>query len=96
VPFTVVIPSYWERGVEMDKHEIHRAAEALGFKGDRYGHLKSPKGKFRLKFQQISLRIEKKYPDGGWHNIASDYYANIKVDEQGQIYVKHCRLVPVH
>jgi hypothetical protein len=79
----------------MDKHEIHCAAEALGFKGDRYGHLKSPKGQYRLKFQQTSLRVERKYPDG-WFNIASDYYSNIKADEQGRIYVKHCRLVPVH
>lgn len=87
----------------MDKHEIHRVVETLGYKGDRYGNMVSPTGKTRLKFQATSLRVEQAYrpspsdwdpkPKKQWLNRVSDYYCNIRPSDNGSIVIKGRRLL---
>lgn len=48
---------------------------------DRYGHFKL-KGngiQYRLKVQSLSVRYEKRYPDGTWFNKSSDYFKNVTI-----------------
>lgn len=70
----------------MEKAEFKRQAVALGWVEDKFGHLKSPSGQTRIKFQARSLRVEKRYqppeaygytPPAQWLNVVSDYYGNI-------------------
>lgn len=88
----------------MDKSKIEEIAFSLGYIADRYGHLQSPSGKTRLKFQATSLRVEKAFrptptdwnpkPAKEWINIASDYYCNIKLID-GAVVIKGKKLVAV-
>jgi len=74
----------------MEKAEFRRQALQLGWIEDAFGHLKSPSGQTRIKFQARSLRVEKRYqpepaygytPPTQWLNIISDYYKNITSKE---------------
>lgn len=48
---------------------------------DRYGHFKLnwKDIQYRLKIQDLSVRYERKLPDGTWFNKASDYFRNVNV-----------------
>lgn len=57
---------------------------------DRWGNYKycgtSLKGSYRFKFQDTSVRFEKKGTNTGtWLNIASDYYKNIVIDQNQNV-----------
>ena len=45
----------------MKPFEIRAKLKEMGFKEDRYGNMLTPKGKYRIHFNSISLRVEKKY-----------------------------------
>ena len=86
----------------MDKQTLKQAAIKLGWIEDNFGHLKSPKGTLRIKLQTRSARVEKLYqpkpsfgytPPKSWLNIVSDYYANIRLDDEGRILIKGKRLL---
>lgn len=53
---------------------------------DRFGNAKNTgdllKDQYRFKFQDTSVRFEKKYNDG-WINLTSDYYKNMLITESG-------------
>ena len=81
----------------MNKQEFKALAIALGWVEDKYGHLKSPSGNSRIKFQDRSLRLEKKYqpsesygykPPAQWLNVVSDYYVNITLTPDNRPVIK--------
>jgi hypothetical protein len=52
---------------------------------DRWGNAKNTGlllGEYRFKFQDTSVRFERK-TESGWFNVASDYYKNIVLTENG-------------
>lgn len=70
----------------MERAEFKRQAIQLGWIEDAFGHLKSPSGQTRIKFQARSLRVEKREqpkssygytPAPQWVTVVSDYYGNI-------------------
>lgn len=64
----------------MTKQEFVYIMDKSAWTRDRYGHYKVEwKGlSYRLKVQELSVRYEKRQPDGSWFNKASNYYKNLE------------------
>lgn len=81
--------------------DIENTLTNTGWDKDRFGNFKSPTGKYRVKIQKTSLRVEQKiefsasaYDDSmktQWSNVTSDYICNIKI-EAGRIIIKNRKL----
>ena len=80
----------------MNRHEIANVLKSQGWTEDRYGNLKARSGTVRVKFQENSLRVERKIaykpspfytkpPE--WVNVVSDYYKDIVLVD-GRITIK--------
>ena len=89
----------------MNKEQFKTAAKALGWEEDAFGHLKSPSGNSRIKFQANSLRLERKFrpepsfgytPPTQWINVVSDYYKNITLTPDNRPIIKGRVLKDMH
>lgn len=65
---------------------VDLSQKSLHWDFDRWGNGKNSgdllKGQYRFKFQDNSVRFEKKSGDI-WVNLGSDYYKNIQITETG-------------
>lgn len=86
------------------KEALINALINLGYKQDRWGHMQKEtvfnrgkteekEGYLRIKFQAITVRLEMKIKGTDyWHKKASDYFANIKIFDNGSIIIGTLRL----
>jgi hypothetical protein len=74
----------------MKPFEIRAKLKEMGFKEDRYGNMLTPKGKYRIHFNSISLRVEKKRQwvdhftqktQSDWQNLRTVYYTNTVIQD---------------
>lgn len=79
------------------KDGIKQALLALGWEGDRFGHLQTvgPNGtKFRCKLQSISIRVERKV-ERDWHMMVGAYYKDVVLYPDGKVGVGKLCLGPL-
>ena len=81
-----------------DVSEIKTALKVVGYKEDRFGHMKKPttfsdgeKGELRVKFQKISVRLEAR-KTGLWHKRSSAYLKDVQITEFGGIIIGNKRI----
>ena len=86
------------------KEALIQALKILGYKQDRWGHMKKEsifsrgttlevEGYLRVKFQAISVRLEMKIKGSDyWHRKSSDYLANVQILDNGSIVIGNKRL----
>ena len=86
------------------QYALREALTNLGYKQDRWGHMQKEtvfnrgnddekEGYLRVKFQVISVRLERKIKGSDyWFKISSDYLANVKILDNGSIVIRDKRL----
>jgi hypothetical protein len=73
----------------MTKQEFINWAKSKGWKEDKFGHLRTQKGKHRFKISSIAARYEKQitFSDGKheWLRIMSGYYKDLSINSDGKL-----------
>lgn len=57
----------------------------LHWKLDRWGHLQSPTGDYRLKLSRIAVRFERRHDTVGWFRLRSGYFSKLSMSPEGKL-----------
>lgn len=68
----------------MTKAEFIAWATSRGWTQDRWGHLHSKGGNYRLKLSSIAVRYERK-TGAGWIRLASNFFSRLEISSEGKL-----------